>query len=57
MIIEEQAGERYVPVIREEIIEEYYEVEEHEIVRERVIEHVPHPQPEQGKRIRYIKQR
>jgi len=55
VIVEEQRGERYVPVIREEIIEEYYEVEEREIVRERIIERTPHPRPD--KRIKYIKQR
>ena len=57
MIIEEQRGQRYVPVIREEIIEEYYEVEEREVIRERVITRVPQPRPRPDKRIKYIKQR
>ncbi|MEL7729991.1 hypothetical protein AAG612_10665 [Citromicrobium bathyomarinum] len=57
VIIEEQRGQRYVPVIREEIIEEYYEVEECEVIRERVITRVPQPRPRPDKRIKYIKQR
>lgn len=54
--IEHERGERYVPVIREEIVEEYYEVEEYEVVRERTI----HPRPAQprgDKRIKYIKRK
>ncbi|MBB3034429.1 hypothetical protein [Alteriqipengyuania lutimaris] len=52
--IEHQHAERYVPVIREEIVEEYYEVEEREVVRERIVH--PRPvQPRGDKRIKYIK--
>ena len=59
MVIEHQRGERYVPVIREEIIEETYETTEYETVRERVTNYVPVPaeRPRGDKRIRYTKQR
>ncbi len=60
VVIEEQRAERCVPVIIEEVIEEVYEVEETEIIRERVVEEVPveyYPQPQPTKRIKYIKQR
>ncbi|MEL7739334.1 hypothetical protein AAG614_13200 [Citromicrobium bathyomarinum] len=61
VVVEHQRGERYVPVIREEIIEETYETTEYETVRERVTDYVPlpveHPQPRGDKRIRYTKQR
>ena len=64
VVVEEAHGERYIPVIVEEIIEEVYEVQETEIIRERVIDYVPveyHPQPapraQPTKRIRYSKQR
>ncbi|MEC8178852.1 MAG: hypothetical protein VX072_04230, partial [Pseudomonadota bacterium] len=61
VVVEHQRGERYVPVIREEVIEETYETTEYETVRERVTDYVPvpveHPQPRGDKRIRYTKQR
>ena len=39
--VEHERAERYVPVIREEIIEETYETTEYETVRERVVKEVP----------------
>jgi hypothetical protein len=54
VIVEHERGERYIPVIREEIIEETYETTEYETVRERVVEEVPVPyQPRRGPK--YIK--
>ena len=54
MIVEHERGERYIPVIREEVIEETYETTEYETVRERVVEEVPVPyQPRRGPK--YIK--
>ena len=58
VIVEQERGERYVPVIREEIIEETYETTEYETVRETVIVEVPrkhHPKPRKDKYIKYIK--
>ena len=61
VVIEHQRGERYVPVVREEIVEEIYETIEYETVRERVIDYAPVPveysRPQRDKRIRYTKQR
>lgn len=59
VVVEHQRGERYVPVIREEIIEETYETTEYETVRERVTDYVPAPveRRRSDKRIRYTKQR
>lgn len=39
--VEQERGERYVPVIREEVIEETYETMEYETVRERITTRVP----------------
>lgn len=51
-------GQRYVPVIREEVTEEYYEVEDTAVVRERAIERTPVvPRAQPTKRIKYIKGR
>jgi hypothetical protein len=56
VIVEHERGERYVPVIREEIIEETYETTEYDTVRERVVEEVPvRYQPRRPKYIKSVK--
>lgn len=56
VIVEQARGERYVPVIREEVIEETYETTEYETVRERVITQVPvKTRPPRQKYIKSVK--